>query len=272
MLKAMDRTVSQTARVLGVGILQVKKWAWLFKEHLGGNANPAKDRARTFTDGDVLALIYVAMHWEEEPDIEAIRIGLNRENHYEDGYREMLYRNTPILQEPPDDLDETWRHGILLNGGSVNEFLELARNYRQTAEAILDSALKSGEPREWGYPVLFAYRHTLELYLKIIGDIEEDTHSLSGCVRLVEKHHGQKIGSPVREWIMEFDSIDPVGTAFRYADDQKRTLSHAEFWVDFAQLRYAMELVFKMLDSAILRVGASGRPPRTKRETRSRKK
>jgi hypothetical protein len=58
---------------------------------------------------------------------------------------------------------------------------------------------------------------------------------------------------------MEFDSIDPVGTAFRYADDQMRTLSHAECWVDFVQLRYAMDLVFGMLDGAILRVGASGR-------------
>lgn len=109
------------------------------------------------------------------------------------------------------------------------------------------------------------------LYLKIIGDIEEETHSLSDCVRLVEKHRGQKIGSPVREWIMEFDSIDRIGTAFRYADDQKRTLSYAEFWVDFVQLRYAMDLVFGMLDSAILRVGTSGRPPKRKRETRSRK-
>jgi len=264
----MDRSVSQAARILGADVLQVKKWAWLFKEYLSPGANPAKGRRRAFTDADVLVLIYVAMHWEDDPDMEAIQIGLNCENHHEDGYREMLYRHTALLQEPPDGLDETWKHGVFLNGGSVNEFLELARNYRQTAEAILDSALKSGEPREWGYPVLFAYRHTLELYLKIIGEIEEETHSLKDCVRLVEKHHGQKIGSPVREWIMEFDSIDPIGTAFRYADDQKKTLSHAEFWVDFAQLRYAMELVFKMLDSAILRVGASGRPPRRKRKKR----
>ncbi len=70
-----------------------------------------------------------------------------------------------------------------LNGGTVNEFLELARNYRQTAEAILESALNSGEPREWGYPVLFAYRHTLELYLKIIGEIEEDTQTTCRSVR-----------------------------------------------------------------------------------------
>jgi hypothetical protein len=94
------------------------------------------------------------------------------------------------LQEPPDDLDETWRHGIFLNGGGVDEYLELARSYKQSADALLNSALKSGEPRDWGYPVLFAYRHALELYLKIIGEIQEPIPSLKDCIRDVEKHHG----------------------------------------------------------------------------------
>jgi hypothetical protein len=165
------------------------------------------------------------------------------------------------LQEPPEDLDETWRHGIFLGGG-VDEYLELARSYKQSAEALLDSALKSGEPRDWGYPVLFAYRHALELYLKIVGEIQEPIHSLEDCVRLVEKRHGQRIGSPVREWVIEFDKIDPYGTAFRYADDQAGTLKYAEYWVDFVQLKFALSLIFQMLDHAILRTGATGKPSR----------
>ena len=251
----MNRTVSQTARILSVDVQQVKTWAWLFKEHLSSQANPAKGRPRAFTDSDVLALIHVAMHWEDNPDMENIEIGLNRGDHYDDDrYREILYAHTPLLQEPPDDLDETWRHGVFLNGGGVDEYLELARNYKQSAETLLDSALKSGEPREWGYPVLFAYRHALELYLKIIGQIQDLTHSLEECIRLVEKRHGQRIGSPIREWIIELDKIDPIGTAFRYADDQAGTLEYAEYWVDFLQFKYAMTLVFKGLDEASLRL------------------
>jgi len=249
----MNRNVSQTARILGVNVLQVKSWAWLFKEQMSRQANPAKGQTRAFTDSDVLALIYVATHWEEEPDIEAIRIGLNGEDHLEvDEYRQILYRNTPILQEPPDDLDETWRHGILLNGGSMDQYLELARSYKQSADALLDSALKSGEARHLAFPVLFAYRHSLELYLKIIGEIGKQIHSLRDCVRLVEKRHGQRIGKPIREWIIEFDSIDPFGSAFRYADDQAGTLRYAEYLVDFVQLKVAMEEVFPSLDGAIL--------------------
>jgi hypothetical protein len=247
----VNRTVSQTAHVLGVDVQQVKTWAWRFREC--NRANPPKGRSRTFTDSDVLALMHVAMHWEENPDIENIEAGLNCEDHYDnDQYREILYQHTPVLQDPPDDLDETWRHGVFLNGGGVDEYLELARSYKQSADALLNSALKSGEPRDWGYPVLFAYRHTVELYLKIIGEIQESIHSLKSCVRSVEKRHRQKIGSPIREWIIELDKIDPYGTAFRYADDKACTLRYAEYWVDFLQFKYAMSRVFEELDHACL--------------------
>jgi hypothetical protein len=264
-VKFMDRTVSHTARVLETDAQQVKKWAWLFKDYLSTGANPAKGRVRAFTDADVLVLLYVAFYWEEDPDLESIRMGLNAEYHFEERFLEFLYQHTPILQEPPDGIDETWRHGIFLNAAGVNEFLGLARSYKQTAETLLESALKSGEPREWGYPVLFAYRHALELYLKIIGEIDDGIHSLRDCVLRVEKRHGGKFPQQVKDWIMEFDSIDPVGTAFRYADDQMNTLSYAEYWIDFAQFKYAMGLIFKMLEKAIIQSGVRGRPPKKKR-------
>jgi len=243
----LNRTVSQAARILGVDSQQVKNWAWAFKDYLTQGANPGRTRPRTFTDEDVLALIHVALHWEEEPDIEAIRMGLNYGRH--DEYRHFLYENTPILQAPPEDLDETWTYGILLNGAA--DLLELARNYKRGADSILDSALKAGEARDWGYPVLFTYRHALELYLKIIGRNEDLTHSLKECVEQIEKQLKQKIGSPIREWILEFDTVDPFGTAFRYADDEAGTLRYSEFWVDFVQLKHVMGKVFEALDNAV---------------------
>lgn len=251
----MDRTVSETARILGVDTRQVKAWAWTFKDYLSSRANPGKNRSRSFTESDVLALMLVTYYWEEDPDIESIQGMLGSEDHFEDRFREILYRHTPILQEPPDGLDETWTHGVFLNGGTVDGYLALARSYKEGADALLDSALKSGEPREWGYPVLFAYRHALELYLKVVGEMTDVTHSLKRCVAVLEKHHGEKIPSPAREWISEFDNIDPNGTAFRYVDEGAgQSLNYAEYWVDFHQLRHAMKCVFGMLDRAALRL------------------
>ena len=55
----MNRNVSETARIVGVDGQQVKMWAWLFREYLSTQANPAKGCPRTFTDSDVLALMHV---------------------------------------------------------------------------------------------------------------------------------------------------------------------------------------------------------------------
>ena len=256
----MNRTVAETARILGVNTQQVKTWAWTFKDYLSVQANPVKGRSRSFTDSDVLALILVAFYWEDHPDTEEIQARLGSEDHFDDRFRKILYQHTPILQEPPEGLDETWRHGVFLSGGTVDSYLSLARSYKESADALLDSALDSGEPREWGYPVLFAYRHSLELYLKVVGEIAETTHSLRRCISLLEKHQGEKIPSPAREWIAELDDIDPRGAAFRYADEKAgELLQYAEYWVDFNQFKHAMKCVFDMLDRAALRLMRAGR-------------
>jgi len=248
----MSRGVAQAARVLGVDDALLKRWALLFKEYLSPHANPTKGFARSFTDGDMLVLLYVFYEWEDEPDIEAIKIGLHRENHQEDAFREHLYWHTPLLQAPPSDLDETWTHGILLAGGGRYERFELARNYRFVAESMLESALNNRDLEHSAYPVLSAYRHTLELYLKAIGEVDETTHSLRRCVHLVEKRHGEKIPEPIRKWILEFDRIDPGGTAFRYAEHSGGS-GCAEQWLDLAHFKFAMGHVFRTIDLAVLR-------------------
>jgi hypothetical protein len=257
----MNRSVAEASRILEVDGRHVKTWAWAYKDYLSGVANPGKGKPRTFTDSDVLALMYICHQSELNEPADEIRAGLDREDHYtNDHYRDVLYAHTPILQELPDDLDETWRHGILLVGGGVDGYLALARNYRVCAEAMLEAALISGEPRGWGFPVLFSYRHTLELYLKIIGEIDDHTHSLRDCVRLVEKRHGERLPSRAREWIIELDEIDPDGTTFRYADEGAgKSLRNVECWVDFVQFKSAMTSVFSMLDMAILKAVGDGK-------------
>lgn len=256
----MNRNVAHAAQILGVDSARVKAWAVTFKDCLSTQANPAKGTTRVFTDSDVLALAYICTRWEPEPDLDSIRAGLDDNEHHGPELRELLYLHTPLIQDLPDDLDETWRHGIMLCGAGMQDFLELARNYRHVAENLLDIALKTGEPLDFAYPVLFAYRHTLELYLKIVGEIDEATHSLKDCVTLVEKRHGKKLSSPVRGWILELDTLDPRGTAFRYADEASYKLKYAEHWLDFVQFKFAMSRVFRMLDDAILQLGTKGKP------------
>lgn len=77
----MNRSVAEAARILGVVGQKVKKLAWAHKHHLGPQANPAKGNPRTFTDTDMLAMMYICDHLEEEQG-EEISVGLEREEQY----------------------------------------------------------------------------------------------------------------------------------------------------------------------------------------------
>jgi hypothetical protein len=261
----MNRTAAKVAKVLGVDVPQVKQWTFDFKDYLSAAANPAKGKVRMFNDADLLVLMYVLHHWEKEPDAECIKVGLHQGEYCKDAFVEHLYLHTPLIQEPPDDLDETWRHGILLVGGGRYEYLELARSYRHVAETMLRTALEKDEVDGWAYSVLFAYRHTLELYLKLIGEIDEITHSLARCVQLVEQRRKVTLPPPIREWILQLEQIDPAGTAFRYADEDAGSSRYFEQWFDFRHFQFAMKRVFNALDTAILRVGAKGKPAKKKK-------
>lgn len=255
----MNRTPADVAAILEVDVAQVKHWAFDFKEYLSAAANPSKGTKRIFSDSDLLVLFYVSYYWEDEPDLESIKIGLNNAEHSDMRFVEQLYMHTPLIQEPPDGLDESWSHGILLVGGNRYQFLELARNYRRVAETMLETAIEKDEVHEWAYPVLFAYRHTLELYLKLIGEIDEITHSLKKCLELVERRHGQRIPESIRTWILELESIDPAGTAFRYSDADSTLNQHYEQWFDFRHFQFAMKRIFDAIDGAILRVENEGK-------------
>jgi len=75
----MLRGVAEACRILGVDRNQVKSWAYTFRDYLSSSANPKSGQSRQFSDADLLALMHVAMYWEDDPDIESIRIGLNCE-------------------------------------------------------------------------------------------------------------------------------------------------------------------------------------------------
>jgi hypothetical protein len=261
----MKRSISQVAKIAGVDGSRVKHWCSVFHEYLGPSANPGKGTPRVFSDSDLLVILYVSHLWADDLEIPSIEAGLNAGDHYEKVFIEELYRHTPLLQEPPDGLNESWRHGVLLGGGGRHGFLEMARNYRSVAESMLKSALEKDDLYGRAYPVLFAYRHTLELYLKLIGEIDETTHSLARCMRLVEKRHGTKFNATMRGWILELEKIDPAGTAFRYAGAEPVSIRYTERWFDFRHFQFAMGKVFDVLDAAVLRTGVKGRSPKRRK-------
>lgn len=161
----MKMGVSEVARILNIDRDFVKKWAFHFKEHLDPDATPPKGTPRQFTAEDLQVFAYVSEYWEDEPDFENIEAGLCRGDHRKEPYDDILTLVTPIFQELPEDLDETWRHGSLVGGicdGAFDTFA-LADSYKLAGDTLVDAVPSSAEAYELVFPIIYNYRHATEL-------------------------------------------------------------------------------------------------------------
>lgn len=252
----MTYSVAETARILGIDIQLLKRWAYQFRDNLSASANPEKGTPRTFTAEDVLALLYVSHFWEDEPDIEAIVARLNSGCQLEEVYVRALWNHTPLVQDDvPENFDEPSRYGLLISPRISLTQIEIARSYHRAANALWDMANDSGFPMADSYPVLFAYRHALELYLKMLGNTGKELgHNLKACLEAVEKHCDKKVSTLIEEWIMTLHQLDETGCHFRYEPETGCTMDGQ--WLDWSHFRYAIDTLLNALDFAWLNMPA----------------
>lgn len=158
-----------------------------------------------------------------------------------------------IFSDMPDE-PET-KYGAMLvnwNGQTGRNTYDMAQSYKAAAFRLLDEASTYNESWESVDPILFCFRHALELNLKAIHVAQ--TKRNHGLRDLANQLHGRLTGRYqqsqldwLRDRILEFDIVDPRSTAFRY-DDVANANVAPEVWVDFLQLRRIMNAIFSALD------------------------
>ena len=91
---------------------------------------------------------------------------------------------------------------------------------------MLKTALQLRESSEAAYPILFNYRHSLELYLKAIMPAQHNHRLdvLASHLRplLTGQYPPDQIEILIQR-IEEFHQMDPSSTVFRYADIPDKT-------------------------------------------------
>ncbi|WP_114912541.1 hypothetical protein [Acidibrevibacterium fodinaquatile] len=154
----------------------------------------------------------------------------------------------PIFEDPPDDMGE--QYGVLLvnwAGASGRETVEMARAYRTAADRLLHLAGEAGESWEAIDPILFCYRHAVELYLKALFPGSTKNHGLGKLgAALMAQLEGRYRADQVNwlcDRISEIQALDPRSTAFRYADSCHAG-AEPEIWVDFHHLRAVTHAIF----------------------------
>lgn len=237
---SMKYGVSEVARLLEVDRQKLKTWAYIFPEYLSSGANPEKGEIRQYLINDIRALAYISMYWEEEPDIEYIKAGLNSNSHFEyEIIDNFITRITPLFREMPEDIDETWR-GIVFGGEfELGDIFTTANSFKLAGDKLVQIAHENYEEHELFLPAIYNYRHATELYIKaIIG--EEKNHNLHHLFCKLKSKLKNELNAVPPKWfediIEAFDYSDPTGSAFRYGV----TIPTDELYVDMLHVKTLM--------------------------------
>ena len=171
----------------------------------------------------------------------------------------MCKRNL-IFTEPPEDVDESWTHGAMLGGMRGYDNESLARSYFSVGSVLIEHAVNiEGESQELICPILFNYRHGIELYLKVILQPKKLNHSLGSLLEQFCQHVRIGYAESVPGWltrpITQLAEFDPGSDLFRYETTRKpevrKTFQNGgEYWVDLKTLSRTMSEI----EYAFLRV------------------
>lgn len=178
----------------------------------------------------------------------------------------MVKHNSHILNgklfiEPTEDIqrDDPFSGplGFMLGGMALPNKLELAQQYYDAAHTLVE-VIKRHEIEDYKLvnPVLYLYRHSLELILKYIMHSKATHHRLDALsddfVKFVKEQSTEKVPTWITNRLKEIAHIDPNSMAFRYAEDKygnKKVCSavDGETYVSVLQLQEVMSVLYDTL-------------------------
>lgn len=232
--------VSEISKILKVEKKLVKDWAYDFAEYLNPKANPEKGKEREFTTNDICALGYISFYWEENPDLESIKYGLNGGDQFEYPFSELATAATPIFREYSEEIltQNVWMIGGMVEKQNV---LDLANSYKQAGDILVDIGINDENNKELIYPAIYNYRHSTELYLKAILTKYKKTHKLktlySNFKILIKENYQEEIPIWFENIILVFDEFDPEGTYLRYGNGSYND----EIFINLAHIKLQMD-------------------------------
>lgn len=163
-----------------------------------------------------------------------------------------------IFTDPPDGLgEEDFNFGTFVPAMGSMENVEVARAFAEAGDRLIEAAAARRESWEAAYPILFCYRHAVEMYLKALLPEGTQGHRLSDLVRLLmpylQSHHPADEVAWLANRVAEFDRLDPKSTVFRYPDGPATSyrpgeLPDPELWVDFRRMQRAIGKLFRSLE------------------------
>jgi hypothetical protein len=160
----------------------------------------------------------------------------------------------PVFEEPSESAERSdpWSgpKGFMIGGMSHPRLQDLGQQYFDAAY-LLTEAIKRGDHEDYklSNPVLFLYRHSIELFLKSYMVKAEKKHGLEKLAQNFTEYMKREYAADIPSWInariKEVAAIDPTSTAFRYGVTYDRDLKldvrvPGETYVSLPHLQQAM--------------------------------
>jgi hypothetical protein len=156
-------------------------------------------------------------------------------------------------------------HGFVFGGMFLPTRLEMAGQYLLAANLLAD-AIRRQEQEDFhlANPVMFLYRHAIELTLKALLPSAGAHHRLDALgadlKAYIREQYQQEVPTWITERLKEIAAFDPGSMAFRYGEERYRghgTLSPipGETYVGVVQLQRAINELFSALASAAEKMG-----------------
>lgn len=162
--------------------------------------------------------------------------------------------NRPLFEDPAVALERPnkWSEplGFMVGGMANQKFQHLGQQYYDAAVHLVENIKHQiAADCDVANPVLYLYRHSIELFLKAIMQDAAKTHSLDTLAEEYRSFIKKEFDADCPEWIInrmkELGAIDPNSTAFRYNVTYNKTAKvdepvDGEFHVNLHHLQSAM--------------------------------
>lgn len=173
----------------------------------------------------------------------------------------------PIFRDPDegDEREDGYSEpfGFLLGPMGHFSSSDMSDEYFRAANLLVERIQdRRVADHEIAYPVLFLYRHAMELMVKAILTKPSYTHHrLDALADDLSSFVDEKYGQKVPDWIIgrlkELARIDPTSQAFRYGEDKfgpgpERRPVPAETYVRVMELHQTMNRLYEALQQARL--------------------
>lgn len=245
MTTSLKYSISEVKRVLKLEKEFITLVVFQFPEYFSLHSNVSKGESRFFTLDDISTIGYISSLWEDNPDYENIKIGLNRSEHLEYPFNQHYFDLVPIIRDDFENIESNSANFIFFNRAIFSTNFELAKQYLDSTRVLIKDAYTHQEPWLRLFPILFNLRHSIELFLKSF--IKKDmcyTHDLEKIYIQFRQEKNTSLGIQFEKFINTLHEYDNRGTTYRYVNHK---INYEELFLDLNHTLIIMERFEKLM-------------------------